>query len=211
MRIVALMLVIAAGHFGWRGAVTLGSSLQDRAQLSQGPEGLMYVLLAGALLLAASIVHRLQLFTTVPSRSAGVHDLGHHGPSQNDAPAAPAFSGIHMPAPRTANPSGESSDSPKPAKPGGGRTFLIDFDIDQIRSRWEAQNRTATDEEVRVWLISLGYIPTPDGWLGDEDNLDQFDRSEILRCRSIARTNNQLEESRRRQIEQTMRQMKQRP
>jgi hypothetical protein len=209
MRIVALMLVIVAGHFGWRGAVILGSSLQDQEQLGNGPEGLMYLLLAGALLMAASIVHRLQLFTTVPSRSANVHDHAHHAASSAEAPAEPAFSGIHMPTPRNAKPGDESNGSPAPAKPSPGRTFLIDFNIDQIRSRWEAQNRTATDEEVRVWLISLGYIPTPDGWLGDEDNLDQFDRSEILRCRSIARTNNQLEESRRRQIEQTMRQMKQ--
>ncbi len=204
MRIVALILVVIGAHMGYRGAVILGGALQDGGNLSSGPEGLMYLLLAAVLLLAASLVRRLELFTTTPARTVNMHEHNHVAPPEEAIPAtaggptARSFSGITSPAPRP----------PASASAGhSGRTILVDFDLQRVRhNHWESKGRSATDEEVRVWLMSVGFIPTPDGWLGDEANLQQFGRDEIIRCRSIARSNNQLEETRRRQVEQVMRQ-----
>ena len=201
MRVIALILVVVAAHIGYRGAMTLGSSLQDGGNLASGPEGLIYLLLAGALLLAASLIHRLQLFSITPARTVNMNEHNHVPPPDDVivSPPPAAFSGITSPA--------TSSSRQSKSSEGGGRTFLVDFDIEQIRlGRWEAKGRKGTDEDVRVWLMSLGYIPTPDGWLGDDTNLAQFERNEIVRCRSIARSNSQLEESRRRQVRQTIKQ-----
>ncbi len=193
MRIVAIILLVVACHLAYRGAVILGSAVQDGGDLSVGPEAVMYLLLAASLAIAASFIYKLQLFSTVPTRTAQMDEHNHVAPPA-DVIAAPRTTQTEHTL------EGEAGSS-------SGRTCLIEFDIEQLRiNRWELKGRSASGEEVRAWLTSLGFIPTPDGWLGDDTNLDQFTRTEITRCRSIARANTDLEDARRVELRRAMQQ-----
>lgn len=196
MRILGILLIVIGGHFGFLASSGLADAIGNQKDIFQATEGVMYLLLCGALLVAGSVTYRLGGAARYATESPGQPIQ----PGQIISPPPDSGSKAGLITRRNAKPA-ELTDrgyarhpGQKPHPPGTSQTYLVKLNLDHILSnRWIKRGLSGDENAVQDWLARRGIVETPDGYLMDDKMLQQFERGEVTFCHAVARNNRNIE------------------